>query len=1708
MNNLCEKCPESNFQPAKGAVDCEKCPTDYWSSSGSTSDSDCFALSGMISYVFGNIGDSKVSQTETSICEIRPNALILCPSCTCNSDSRNGFWDGPICNECRRGFANRYCTTKCPGYDGTHDSTICNGNGKCWYGKTGTGLCYCGGLDVIDNTAENVVVDVRLCPKGRICPGYGPLEQTETKYIPIYYVIQYRQFSTFVLQINKYTPERGHMWFKRYTPSKAYENKCAVCLEGSETQLTRTGYWNSDQIYNFFEDQSSNGFHGENCQHECGLCLHGGKCANSPHPYVQSYTILDTFVQQRRIALPQTTCICSSTIYDSENMCCPNGFRPYIKYGYKDVEPYHRFSDMPYLTSIRNEIRDFYVDKDLWLESDTKYFPKYEEPSSKKAWESKNAQMYQVNYQDTSPYNKHIFYGTSKELCRPCPGLYGKGVRLSSELIESKEKALTAWWDNSMGAFSRKCNGIGVCDFYAKEKERDVNFMGDATSWALLEQGKLCNAKSVSGFQAITTLEECIASGKQQQAKYVAFADEFYFGGQLEDMVHMNSEVFEVNQPDERDRLVNENYDLGYASSNESTVFSFFTAYPRPDTNSRYKIFPKIVKKCIVFEDCDSTVSYFPFNIYDVQYGFGDDRLQPKPYQTEPPKATFDRFDTCFTYTKETPIKMGLFSTIPYSQGEDPFLGGLCPKGYFCSKTTTGIGFKEACPPGYYQPYEGITRTSVDVRCSTITIDSSTCQLNLGTKNPKDYVDKVCLRCPQHSYSAEGSYECTECSKGRVKKISGDYDIQNLNIMNMPTFVAQGFPTWYYIENEMGNENDDCALVPPGIIHVPQTNFKMHSSTQVIDGEDWGFLPVFSCPFGYTSRPGTYVIEDKLELRNILNRFQPVLNAPYFEFLKGRDIVTGCTPCRNYPQYSTTKYIDAETIEECRAFANTIGINTVEESTAVPFGCSKSKLRPVVLFNDDVSAINTPSIGIEYLCNKVEPSRSIMQQAISYYCSRCPGNSVTGSISGLCTTCFANQVKMETKTLIQSISEGTTFRFYEHDTECQWPNCRADLWWDGSSWIGTESGDNMKQPGNNLIDAAKPKEYELDSNGNAKRIDENTGESCFTTDESCILKPIPDEIIIDTSKIKNYVWKQEPVGHYFNRLISVIVRNELKDSIDLHISDCITACAQLVNDAAHLEAVGYTGSKKITCACQVSDGTPQKWYNDVHNEIVWYKKKQGPYEWSSQPLPICASCGPGQNRPGGGACQDCNIGRFTDSILAADKDSCKRCNTGYYQNEKGKSICKDCPTGQWQDEIEKTSCKTCPEGWHQDKFAKTTCIQCQAGRFANVGGLSTCTACPMGWKQPSQTSTSCLKCDAGYFSDVPSSAACKECQPGTYADVDGLPVCKDCPEGRWLSTTAGENCELCGIGRFWNVKGRKEQCPHCVNGKYQTETGQTTCHACPGGQTCNRDLGLEDCPSSGSIVPPNIYASSCTPCTGPNKANSARTACEPCTGLTKPNAARDNCEACEPGQYIVSNEKCKACTGHTVVDSAKTGCVSCSNAQKPADNRMSCLQCGDNQYGVNGKCLDCSEPGWNGDISNPFSSIGYGLYDKQWFHSDSQGPCFFECPDVDFDINTYLLAKSSGTCTIQIYSVDDEVDVSIYNPNQHTWDGVQKHITGKRVGLRYEKGAGSLTFDVVKENRYLISMNFLNIEKGGSLVVELCDKVKAFKSGYVRTSCL
>ena len=142
------------------------------------------------------------------------------------------------------------------------------------------------------------------------------------------------------------------------------------------------------------------------------------------------------------------------------------------------------------------------------------------------------------SFVETGVYDTHPYYGISQDICRACPGLFGEGVRSQTALIETFEDAEEFWWDNAIGASSRKCNGVGVCNFYAEDREKDVHFMGNAKSFFTEAQHRTCNESSI-GYSSyvddqgisirIDTVQACAFFSAQQNTDWFGYF-ESYFG--------------------------------------------------------------------------------------------------------------------------------------------------------------------------------------------------------------------------------------------------------------------------------------------------------------------------------------------------------------------------------------------------------------------------------------------------------------------------------------------------------------------------------------------------------------------------------------------------------------------------------------------------------------------------------------------------------------------------------------------------------------------------------------------------------------------------------------------------------------------------------------------------------------------------------------------------------------------------------------------------------------------------------------------------------------------------------------------------------------------------------------------------------------------------------------------------------------------------
>ena len=1562
--NRCTPCVEGTYQDIAGKTSCISCPAGKLSPEQSKSKEDCFDISSMESYVFGLKEDSKKPQSLTRDCEIRPNLVLLCSSCQCNRLSSLGFWGGPVCDVCARGYATSTCGVKCPGYDGLNDETICNNLGSCWFGKEGNGNCYCGGRSTIDPTAEKTVVDVRLCAKGEKCQDYGNDRLTQTEYKPIYYILEYRQYSVFVLKLNNFTPERGHMWFQRYTNHNWRFNDCTSCVGGymPNSPHTYVGAYDGTGTYHKLATnaQTKNGFHGENCQYECGLCLNGGQCNQVPHPWKFHYTIYNTFESQTEISVPQTTCQCATKQFDESAMCCPNGFQPYISYGKRAAPSYARYSHRPYLTTIQTHpnTHPFWVDQDLWISDQGP--PDYYIPSNNKITVSVGEDTHEVDYLHNGPYGKHVFYGQVQELCRACPGLFGKGIRQEEHLIQTHQDATKFLFQD--GSYDT-CNSIGVCDFYRKELEPRVRFMGNAQKYSRLKFGYSCSETAAKTVTA-RDITDCLA---QQGTVFVTMYEDYVGIVDVKDLntvatlapvtgvvnlkrthnfipqgssycgtflATQHSDPAQARQDCARHCTVKNLTTTGFslksnrcyctngctlrqdASATHYTrtndpvdnavqvilYYKLTGPLPKPDHSGQYTVIQPAKNNCQGYDQCnlDLLQVVYGTSIYNNKTkGFGDDRLN---------SSTFDRFDTCFTYT-DTPLVIDSYLTTKYEQGDDPFIGGTCPKGYFCTMNED-IGYKEACPIGYYQSEIGQTRTTPAVQCSKLMSDKLTsdmvhCQKNTATTTVHTLVDKVCIRCERNWYAPEGSAQCTQCPNGKVKKIAGTVPKEVQPVWNIPPWNwnnrEKGDPLqWYVTLEEIGTEDQDCAQMPAGIIHVPQKNPEM--SYHVPE-----FLPIVTCPYGYSSFRGTFVYDSD-----------------------NRDFVKG--------------------------------LNTKGPSFSVPY--------------------------IDSTSTSTSTATTLFQQSwfdiIATRCHMCPGNSVSGGDSTTCITCAANKMKTYMKQSIMKIVTRTVLQ-PEHNCWSSSTNvaklvelakirdsttCTAQ---DGE-WKSGKKDTYYQSVGSQRLSNYKLKRATTETTCNdcievkfASLVDRNELEvsDCILlcsryfdklmgfiiTKDSCLCK-VPAQttvtIIYDNRKSTTLPatcgtgWKkvtdqytcriQQYKLHAHTPTCTVsqtgVNRNRCSKTYSRFME--LTACKEdntiwwCCSDEwetckRHLEnpgtdTCGCYGLKdkdktipkglQIGCLCQNEQTQTTSNLPIVDILPGWptyvVSNTDNVDDWTGQAL--CSACQAGQHMVKDSiSCKNCPVGQYqASSSDAIGNPACKGCPPGQYQDELGQQYCKYCAPGFYQ--VSTTVCQGCEHGKYQDDGGTTNCKDCSPGFYQNYVGQPNCVDCTPGKYQSEFGKTTCFFCKDPFGVDN-GGTTCNPCSSGNVA-VDN--ICQNCPQGWGAGTSSpcractikeksilengGRHCQSCGIGKhdcdpcalgkyspIVNNKGHCNDCPpglyqdeiglfsgckNCVDGQYQSVSGQAFCLDCQSGRYIPRQSGrytprqimCQDCGQVGHIL--------------------------------------------------------------------------------------------------------------------------------------------------------------------------------------------------------------------------------------------------------------
>ena len=352
---------------------------------------------------------------------------------------------------------------------------------------------------------------------------------------------------------------------------------------------------------------------------------------------------------------------------------------------------------------------------------------------------------------------------------------------------------------------------------------------------------------------------------------------------------------------------------------------------------------------------------------------------------------------------------------------------------------------------------------------------------------------------------------------------------------------------------------------------------------------------------------------------------------------------------------------------------------------------------------------------------------------------------------------------------------------------------------------------------------------------------------------------------------------------------------------------------------------------------------------------------------------LCHACKAGTYKAANGSapCEYCPVGKYSESVAAADQSTCTdcpgnssslqasssrgncTCNMGYsglnghaclaclagkYKDWQGQGACAECPqyASSAQASISESACK-CNAGYATDVFSSNVnldfCSACPPGKFKVLPGPSECQLCPAGkyaLQSGAVSATTCVACpentvslpgasaqtnctcNAGYQRSVDNT--CRPCATGTYKSSVGEDICDKCPDNRTTDDQGGINETIC----VCNLGFSGAQCEICPAGTYKDTTGTSACIQCKSGKYSSTIGGISQdlctlCPQHTSSSDGASGLGYCTCNSGFRTIGEG--ACEVCpAGAYSIDGTSQSCAQCESGLYSSegsrSAEKC------------------------------------------------------------------------------------------------------------------------------------------------------------------------------------------------------
>ena len=359
----------------------------------------------------------------------------------------------------------------------------------------------------------------------------------------------------------------------------------------------------------------------------------------------------------------------------------------------------------------------------------------------------------------------------------------------------------------------------------------------------------------------------------------------------------------------------------------------------------------------------------------------------------------------------------------------------------------------------------------------------------------------------------------------------------------------------------------------------------------------------------------------------------------------------------------------------------------------------------------------------------------------------------------------------------------------------------------------------------------------------------------------------------------------------------------------------------------------------------------------------------------------CLECVAGRytEEQGSSICKKCSAGKYSISVNSKSEKNCKSCENGEISGE-GQTSCTLCEIGKWSKN--NIYCENCSLGKYSDSLGLISddgCINCPNGLYNDELGqtsLLNCKSCPsgkIGLIEGAKSSSVCVLCSIGKFKS--SSTTCSDCPAGYITNLYEN-KCDLCEIGKWASNV--QSCIDCGKGTYSYITGltSASECILCEMGKYQNQNRQTTvasCIECPNGK-----IGvIEGAKSNNSCILCEIgkYKSTltiCSDCPAGYITNLYENKCDLCeVGKWASNA--EKCVSCPKGkysfmQYIVSVNDCKNCEKgkyqDEVMQITENSCKSCPEGkigrQLGAISNSSCIFCEAGKFRkFSDKCVNC-----------------------------------------------------------------------------------------------------------------------------------------------------